>query len=131
MFCLYAGKMACQKSYFVDYQVIDSGWVIWLGKIWVNIYPSVGKIWVNLPTFTPVLTLNTLVMFTLFSRFRRKTSLRQLLTEFNRSLMLIADRQLLVDNFLAKVRQLLAVERASLVPARREYRKIPTLHRLC
>ena len=73
-----------------------------------------GKIWVNLPTFTPALTLNTLVMFTLFSRFRRKTSLRQLLTEFNRSLMLIADRQLLVDNFLAKVRQLLAVERANL-----------------
>ena len=36
--------------------------------------------------------------------------LKQLLSEFNRSLMLIADKQLLIKNFLSKVRQIAPVE---------------------
>ena len=40
--------------------------------------------------------------------------LKQLLSEFNRSLMLIADKQLLIKNFLSKVRQIAPVETVSL-----------------
>ena len=36
--------------------------------------------------------------------------LKQLLSEFNRSLMLIADKQLLISNFLSKVNQITPVQ---------------------
>lgn len=40
----------------------------------------------------------------------RTIELKQLLSEFNRSLMLIADKQLLISNFLSKVKQITSVE---------------------
>lgn len=52
-------------------------------------------------------------MFHLFSTSRH-IELKQLLSEFNRSLMLIADKQLLINNFLSKVNQITPVESLSL-----------------
>ncbi|WP_455669200.1 ATP-binding protein [Phocaeicola sp.] len=52
-------------------------------------------------------------MFHLFST-PHHIELKQLLSEFNRSLMLIADRQLLIKNFLSKVNQITPVESISL-----------------
>lgn len=52
-------------------------------------------------------------MFHLFSPSSH-IELKQLLSEFNRSLMLIADKQLLIKNFLSKVRQITPVENVSL-----------------
>lgn len=52
-------------------------------------------------------------MFHLFSTSSH-IELKQLLSEFNRSLMLIADKQLLIKNFLSKVRQITPVENVSL-----------------
>lgn len=52
-------------------------------------------------------------MFHLFST-NRHIELKQLLSEFNRSLMLIADKQLLINNFLSKVNQITPVESISL-----------------
>lgn len=52
-------------------------------------------------------------MFHLFS-IPHHIELKQLLSEFNRSLMLIADRQLLIKNFLSKVNQITPVESISL-----------------
>lgn len=52
-------------------------------------------------------------MFHLFST-NRHIELKQLLSEFNRSLMLIADKQLLINNFLSKVNQITPVESLSL-----------------
>ena len=52
-------------------------------------------------------------MFHLFST-PHHIELKQLLSEFNRSLMLIADRQLLIKNFLSKVSQITPVESISL-----------------
>lgn len=48
-------------------------------------------------------------MFHLF-RTSREPELKQLLSEFNRSLMLIADKQLLIKNFIAKVKQICTVD---------------------
>lgn len=48
-------------------------------------------------------------MFHLF-RPHREPELKQLLSEFNRSLMLIADKQLLIKNFIAKVKQICPVD---------------------
>lgn len=52
-------------------------------------------------------------MFHLF-RTSREPELKQLLSEFNRSLMLIADKQLLIKNFIAKVKQICPVDSISL-----------------
>lgn len=52
-------------------------------------------------------------MFHLFP-ISRKPELQQLLSEFNRSLMLIADKQLLIKNFTAKVGQLCPVNNITL-----------------
>ena len=52
-------------------------------------------------------------MFHLFSTSSH-IELKHLLSEFNRSLMLIADKQLLIKNFLSKVRQITPVEHVSL-----------------
>lgn len=52
-------------------------------------------------------------MFHLFST-NRHIELKQLLSEFNRSLMLIADKHLLINNFLSKVNQITPVESISL-----------------
>lgn len=52
-------------------------------------------------------------MFHLFST-NRHIELKQLLSEFNRSLMLIADKQLLINNFLSKVNQITPVKSISL-----------------
>lgn len=49
------------------------------------------------------------MMFNLFHP-SREPELKQLLSEFNRSLMLIADKQLLIKNFIAKVRQICPVD---------------------
>lgn len=48
-------------------------------------------------------------MFRLFSASRH-IELKQLLSEFNRSLMLIADKQLLIKNFLSKIKQITPVD---------------------
>lgn len=52
-------------------------------------------------------------MFHLFSS-SPSIELKQLLSEFNRSLMLIADKQLLISNFLSKVKQITSVEDVAL-----------------
>lgn len=48
-------------------------------------------------------------MFHLFPT-THSVELKQLLSEFNRSLMLIADKQLLISNFLSKVNQITPVQ---------------------
>ncbi len=48
-------------------------------------------------------------MFHLFPT-THSVELKQLLSEFNRSLMLIADKQLLISNFLSKVNQIIPVQ---------------------
>lgn len=47
-------------------------------------------------------------------RLSRKPDLKQLLSEFNRSLMLIADKQLLIENFISKVKQICPVSSITL-----------------
>lgn len=51
----------------------------------------------------------------MLSLFKRHTNtpqpeLSKMLSEFNRSLMLIADKSLLINNFISKIRQICPVE---------------------